>query len=237
MALNIFSRRPRWRRWRQRPWWTRHWLINSSAIVFIAPKAIDNVSLTNVVSCNANAVLSVACRYYTNYHHKGDVMIQRRQLAVTNESVHLFFAYVSTANGNMSLLGLGILFCNEDTDDWTKFWKFIKSIHPSVNTPCKTIMTDQDKGSITAIVEILHLWRNKPVGTYILRFSQAGGVYKRYFGRAHHRKLARRAGRTSCTPCSSVSHSHAWYTHSNHSFQTCNSFTSFSDLILLNHDK
>ncbi len=24
-------------------------------------------------------------------------------------------------------------------------------------------------------------WRNTPVGTYILRFSQAGGVYKRYF--------------------------------------------------------
>jgi hypothetical protein len=29
------------------------------------------------------------------------------------------------------------------------------------------------------------------------------------FGRARHRKLARRAGRTSRTPCSSVSRSHA----------------------------
>ena len=29
------------------------------------------------------------------------------------------------------------------------------------------------------------------------------------FGRARHRKLARRAGRTSCTPCSSVSRSHS----------------------------
>ena len=32
---------------------------------------------------------------------------------------------------------------------------------------------------------------------------------KDIFGRARHRKLARRAGRTSCTPCSSVSRSHS----------------------------
>ncbi len=57
------------------------------------------------------------------------------------------------------------------------------------------------------------------------------------FGQARHWKLARRAGCTLCTPCSLVSCSHARCTHRNHFFQTCNSFTSFSDLILHNHDK
>jgi hypothetical protein len=57
------------------------------------------------------------------------------------------------------------------------------------------------------------------------------------FGQARHWKLARRAGRTLCTPCSPVSRLHAQCTYQNHSFLTCNSFTSFSDLMLLNHDK
>lgn len=68
----------------------------------------------------------------------------------------LYSAYATTANGNMSPLGFGILFGNEDTDNWSKFWKFIKSIHPGVNAQCKTIMTDQDKGSIAAIAEIIN---------------------------------------------------------------------------------
>ncbi len=82
--------------------------------------------------------------------------------------------------------------------------------------------------SSTYVRTIMSFWRNTPVGTYILRFSQAGGVYKRYFWASASSELARRAGRTLCTPCSSVSRSHAWCSHSNHSFLTCNSFTSFN---------
>jgi len=67
----------------------------------------------------------------------------------------LFSAYVTTANGNMSPIAFGLLFGNEDTDNWSKFWLFVKKIHPCVNAPAKTIMTDQDKGVIASILEIL----------------------------------------------------------------------------------
>ena len=69
----------------------------------------------------------------------------------------LYSAYASTANGNMSPLGFGLLFGNKDIDNWTKFWGFIKSIHPSVNVMNKTIMTNQDKGSIAAVSSVLNL--------------------------------------------------------------------------------
>ncbi len=63
----------------------------------------------------------------------------------------LFLAYRSTANGNMSPLAFGLLFGNENTENWTKFWRFVKKVHPCVGIPTKTIVTDQDKGSIAAI--------------------------------------------------------------------------------------
>jgi hypothetical protein len=63
----------------------------------------------------------------------------------------LLSAYGTMANGNMSLLAFGIMFGNKDTGNWTKFWEFVKEIHPSVNAPTITILTDQDKGSITSI--------------------------------------------------------------------------------------
>ena len=65
----------------------------------------------------------------------------------------LFSAYASTANGNMSPLAFGLLFGNEDTKNWSKFWDFVKRIHPSVDRPQMTILTDQDKGSIAAVAE------------------------------------------------------------------------------------
>ncbi len=68
-------------------------------------------------------------------------------------------------------------------------------------------------------------------------FTKRGEYIKDTFGQAHHWKLARRVGCTSHTPCSSVSRSHDWCSHQNHSFLTCISFTSFSVLILLNHDE
>jgi hypothetical protein len=67
----------------------------------------------------------------------------------------LFSAYASTANGNMSPLAFGLLFGNKDNDNWSKFWAFVKRVHPCINTPIKTILTDQDKGLIGAIESIL----------------------------------------------------------------------------------
>ena len=56
-----------------------------------------------------------------------------------------------TANGNMSPLAFGLLFGNEDTNNWSKFWSFVKKVHPCIDSPAVTILTDQDKGSIAAI--------------------------------------------------------------------------------------
>jgi hypothetical protein len=57
-------------------------------------------------------------------------------------SYTLYSAYANMANGNMSALGLAMLFGNEDKDYWTQFWKFIKKTHPIVDQPNKTILTD-----------------------------------------------------------------------------------------------
>jgi hypothetical protein len=65
----------------------------------------------------------------------------------------LFLAYGTTANGNMSPLAFGLLFGNKNTENWAKFWRFVKKVYPCVDVPTKTIVTDQDKGSITAIEE------------------------------------------------------------------------------------
>jgi len=67
----------------------------------------------------------------------------------------LFSAYANSANGAMVSLGFAILFGNEDTSNWIKFWKFIKFIHPVVNQPMKTVITYQDKGSLASIRQIV----------------------------------------------------------------------------------
>ncbi len=38
-----------------------------------------------------------------------------------------------------------------------KFWQFAKGVHPCLNTPQTTIITNQAKGSVEAICEILPL--------------------------------------------------------------------------------
>ena len=66
----------------------------------------------------------------------------------------LFSVYWTNANGHMSALTFGLLFGNEDKMNWSKFWAFVKRIHPSINDLTKTIVTDQDKGLIGAVKEI-----------------------------------------------------------------------------------
>jgi hypothetical protein len=69
----------------------------------------------------------------------------------------LYSAYAITANDNMSALGLAMLFGNEDKNNWTHFLKFIKKTHLIVDQPNKTILTNQDKGSLVAISDIVPL--------------------------------------------------------------------------------
>jgi hypothetical protein len=54
----------------------------------------------------------------------------------------LYSAYATTANGSMAPLGFVMLFGNEDTVNWSRFWKFIVSEHPIVNQVTKTVITD-----------------------------------------------------------------------------------------------
>ncbi len=65
------------------------------------------------------------------------------------EKYALFSAYANTANGTMAMLGFAMLFGNEDTANWVRFKEFIKGVHPIVNQPTKTVITNQDKGSLS----------------------------------------------------------------------------------------
>ena len=89
----------------------------------------------------------------------------------------LFSAYANTANGTMAPLGFAILFGNEDTTNWIKFWTFIKSVHPIVNQPTKTVITDQDKGSLASIKQIL-----PEAGLFHCAFHRRQNIKKKFGG-------------------------------------------------------
>ncbi len=67
----------------------------------------------------------------------------------------LYSCYGSTANGNTSPVAFGILFGNEDKEGWLQFWKFAENLHPCLNDETITILTDQAKGLIELIREVL----------------------------------------------------------------------------------
>jgi len=58
--------------------------------------------------------------------------------------------YGTTANGNMFPVALGLVFGNENKAAWMAFCKFIVDLHPTINQPEVTIITDKCKGSIAA---------------------------------------------------------------------------------------
>ena len=60
----------------------------------------------------------------------------------------LFSTYAGLANAKMVGLGFAVLFGNEDKANWHTFWTFLANTHPIINQSTKTIITDQDKGSI-----------------------------------------------------------------------------------------
>ena len=83
-------------------------------------------------------------------------MFQTTQEVVQADGAHtsfgkytLFSTYTTAANGNMANVAFAILFGNEDIKNWTLFWNFATKVHPIINLPQVTLMTDQDKGSIT----------------------------------------------------------------------------------------
>jgi hypothetical protein len=72
----------------------------------------------------------------------------------------LYSCYWITADCNASPVAFGIVFGNEDKSGWVEFWTFAKKIYPCLNTPETTSITNQEKGSIEAIAEVLPLAGN-----------------------------------------------------------------------------
>jgi hypothetical protein len=89
-------------------------------------------------------------------------MVKHLQSVYQADAAHLqfgkytfYFTYGSSANSNTSPMAFAILFGNEDTSHWTKFWTFAKNLHPHLDDADITIITDQDKRSKAAIACVL----------------------------------------------------------------------------------
>ena len=67
----------------------------------------------------------------------------------------MYAAYGSTTQSKIFPIGFAIIFGNEDKEGWTKFWRFVLDLHPHLNSLEITIITDQDKGSKSAIAAVL----------------------------------------------------------------------------------
>ncbi len=79
----------------------------------------------------------------------------------------LYSVYGTNANGTMSALEFALLFGNEDKQSWTQFWNFIKKTHPTINQSKYTIITNQDKGSLSTMEEVVPL-----VGRFLCSFHR-----------------------------------------------------------------
>jgi hypothetical protein len=89
----------------------------------------------------------------------------------------LYSVYGTNVNGTMSALGFALLFGNEDTQSWIQFWIFIKKTHPTINQSKYTIITDQDKGSLSAMEEVVPL-----VGRFLCSFHHQQNIMKKFGG-------------------------------------------------------
>ena len=67
----------------------------------------------------------------------------------------LYSCYGTTANNNTFPIAIAVIFGNEDKEGWTRFWQFVKEIHPCIAAPNYTIITDQQKGLIPALSDVL----------------------------------------------------------------------------------
>jgi hypothetical protein len=96
----------------------------------------------------------------------------------------LYSIYVTTENGTTWALGFAMLFGNEDKQTWTHFWKFIKKTHPIVGQSNFTTITDQDKGSLAAMEDIIPL-----AGRFLCSFHHQQTLVKKYSGGKGHKAL------------------------------------------------
>ena len=83
------------------------------------------------------------------------VLVDDENRRLRKEGKSKYSAYGTTANCSMFPIAMGIIFGNENKKGWGMFWKFAVKLHPCLNNPDITIITDQDKGSISAIQEFV----------------------------------------------------------------------------------
>jgi hypothetical protein len=60
----------------------------------------------------------------------------------------LYSCYGVSSNGNTFPVCLAIVVGNEDKDGWTRFWNFATRIHPCINPPVTTVITDKAGGTM-----------------------------------------------------------------------------------------
>jgi hypothetical protein len=114
----------------------------------------------------------------------------------------------------MAPLGFVMLFGNEDTANWTRFWKFVISEHPIVNQVTKTVITDhpivnqvtktvitdQDKGALTAIRQVV-----PDAGQFHCAFHWCQNITKKFGGGEENSPLTCLWMFNILVKCSSVS--------------------------------
>jgi len=109
------------------------------------------------------------------------VQVPHVQSVIQADACHLNFgkytlysAYATSANAGCIPIAFGILFGNEDADGWTHFWQFAKETHLWLRQDNKiTIITDQDKGSSSAIAQVL-----PNVGNFHCSFHRRMNIHK-----------------------------------------------------------
>lgn len=74
-------------------------------------------------------------------------------------------------------MGFAMLFGNKDKNNWMKFCKFLKSVHPIVSQSTKTIIMDQDKGSLASNREIV-----PEAGLFHCAFHRCQNIKKKFGG-------------------------------------------------------
>jgi hypothetical protein len=97
----------------------------------------------------------------------------------------LYSVYETNANGTVSALGFALLFGNEDKQSWTQFWNFIQKTHPTINQSEYTIITNQDKGSLLGMEEIVPLAER-----FLCSFHRRQNIMKKCGGGSDQRPLS-----------------------------------------------
>jgi hypothetical protein len=116
----------------------------------------------------------------------------------------LYSVYGTNANETMSAQRFALLFGNEDKQSWTRFWNFIKKTHPTINQSKYTIITDQDKGSLSAMEEIVPL-----AGRFLCSFHCQQNITKKCGGGTGQRPLSTMWMYNLLVGCQSVASSSA----------------------------